>query len=233
MERKIDKLFRAPYSVPNALQVVDEGLWIVDQITDRVALIEIAEPSEYGVTKLVRDIPSESSNTSGMAIGEGYLWLAANGPGTQWRPERETDANKGFGEIFQVDSADGSTVRRYPMPGGGGVHGLEYDHFEEGHLWLTTLKDKTLSKVRIADWSVQHVIPLPYGRAHGVVRVEDGIWVVHTSERVVVKLSVEDGTELDRVSVPESSPQPHGLSICDGGFLYCDATSGWVAKIEL
>ena len=53
--------------MPNALQVVEEGLWITDQITDRVALIEIAEPSEYGVTRLIRDIPSESSNTSGMA----------------------------------------------------------------------------------------------------------------------------------------------------------------------
>jgi len=46
------KLFRAPYSVPNAVQVTDEGLWVVDQITDRAALIEIDEPSVYGVTKL-------------------------------------------------------------------------------------------------------------------------------------------------------------------------------------
>ncbi len=70
MGRTIEKLFRAPYGVPNALQVVKEGLWITDQITDRVALVEIAEPSEYGVTKLIGDIPSESSNTSGMALGE-------------------------------------------------------------------------------------------------------------------------------------------------------------------
>ena len=79
MSRTIEKLFRAPYGVPNALQVVEEGLWITDQITDRVALIEIAEPSEYGVTRLIRDIPSESSNTSGMAWGGGSLWLAATG----------------------------------------------------------------------------------------------------------------------------------------------------------
>ena len=50
MGRTVEKLFRAPYGVPNALQVVKEGLWITDQITDRVALVEIAEPSEYGVT---------------------------------------------------------------------------------------------------------------------------------------------------------------------------------------
>ena len=85
MGRTVEKLFRAPYGVPNALQVVKEGLWITDQITDRVALVEITEPSEYGVTKLISDIPSESSNTSGMALGGGSMWLAANGPGTLWR----------------------------------------------------------------------------------------------------------------------------------------------------
>ena len=231
MARKIVKLFRAPYGVPNGLQVTAEGLWIVDQITDRVALIEIADPSEYGVTRLVREISSESSNTSGLACGGGSLWLAANGAGTLWRPERATDARQG--EIFEIDPETGATRNRYLVPGGGGVHGMEYDPYEEGYVWVTTLKDKTLSKMRIADWSVQHVIPLPYGRAHGVVRVEEGVWVVHTAERVIVKLDMERGEELDRVAVPESEPEPHGLSIFGDDLLYCDATSGWVVKIEL
>ena len=69
MPRTIQKLFRAPYAIPNGLQVTEEGLWIVDQITDRVALVELSDPSDYGVTQLIRDIPSESSNTSGMAYG--------------------------------------------------------------------------------------------------------------------------------------------------------------------
>ena len=30
MITKIEKAFRSPYSVPNGLQVTDEGLWIVD-----------------------------------------------------------------------------------------------------------------------------------------------------------------------------------------------------------
>ena len=59
---------------------------------------------------------------------------------------------------------------------------MEYDPFEEGHVWITTLKSQTLSKVKIDAWSVEHVLDLPYGRAHGVVRVADGIWVVHTSD---------------------------------------------------
>ena len=233
MGRTVEKLFRAPYGVPNALQVVKEGLWITDQITDRVALVEIAEPSEYGVTKLIRDIPSESSNTSGMALGGGSMWLAANGPGTLWRPERLTDAQQGQGEIFEIDPDTGVTRNRYPVPGGGGVHGMEYDPFEEGYVWITTLKDQTLSKVKIDGWSVELVHDLPYVRAHGVVRVADGIWVVHTADRVIVKLDAESGAEIDRLTVPESDPQPHGLSIFAEDLIYCDAASGWIAKINL
>ena len=86
MITKIEKVFRSPYSVPNGLQVTDDGLWIVDQITDRVALVEITADEDYTVPKLIRDIPSESSNTSGMTYGDGALWLAANGSGERCVP---------------------------------------------------------------------------------------------------------------------------------------------------
>lgn len=227
----IEKVFRSPYSVPNGLQVTDEGLWLVDQITDRVALVEIAADPDYTVPKLIRDIPSESSNTSGMAYGEGALWLAANGPGERWRPVRDTDAKPGASEIFKVEPATGETLARYPVPDGGGTHGVEYDNYDEGHLWVQTLKNREIHKVRISDWAVQHTLPLPYDRGHGTVRVEDGLWVTHTSERVIVKLDLADGTILDEIKVPETHPEPHGLSIYGEDFLYCDAASGWVAKI--
>jgi hypothetical protein len=61
----------------------------------------------------------------------------------------------------------------------------------------------------------------------------DGIWVVFTSDRVIVKVSDSDGTELDRIEVPPDQPEPHGLSLIDDDLLFCDATSGWVARIRL
>ena len=159
MPTKIEKVFRSPYAVPNGLQVTDDGLWIVDQITDRVALVEITADADYTVPKLIRDIPSESSNTSGMAYGGGALWLAANGPGERWRSVRDTDAKPGTGEIFKVDPATGETLGRYPIPDGGGTHGVEYDNYDEGHLWVQTLKNQVTHKVRISDWSVQKTLP--------------------------------------------------------------------------
>ena len=232
MPTKIEKVFRSPYAVPNGLQVTNEGLWLVDQITDRVMLVEITCDHEYHVPKHIRDIPSESSNTSGMAYGDGVLWLAANGSGDRWREIRETDAKPGDGEIFQVDANTGETLGRFPVPDGGGTHGVEYDNFDEGHLWVQTLKNQEIHKIKISDWSIQHTLPLPYGRAHGTVRVEDGLWVVHTSERVIVKLDLNDGKILDKIKVEEEFPEPHGLSIYGDDFLYCDASSGWVAKIS-
>lgn len=234
MTRTIEKLFRAPYSVPNGLQVTAEGLWVVDQITDRVALVSMDDHVEpYGVTKFYRDIPSESSNTSGLSWDGNALWLAANGGAQLWRPARPHDAAAHSGEILKVDPQSGATLARYPLPGGGGTHGLEIDCLEEGMIWVTTLKDQTLTKMRIADWSIQHVIPLPYTRAHGVVRVADGVWVVHTAHRVIVKLDVNDGKELDRIEIPAPNPEPHCLSDYGNDLVYCDATSGWVVKVTV
>jgi sugar lactone lactonase YvrE len=231
MSTVIKRVFRAPYSVPNGLHATADGLWVVDQITDRVASIGWGEPNDYGVTTFLRDIPTESSNTSGLTYGDGSLWLAANGAATIWRPPRPTDADKGKGEILRVDPVTGATVERWPVPDGGGVHGIEYDPFEPGRIWVTTLHSQTLSKVRIADWEVELVLPLPYPRAHGVIRVEDGIWVVFTSHRVIVKLDLEEGNELARINVPGDQPEPHCLTRWQESFYYCDATTGWIASI--
>ena len=226
-----ETVFRAPYAAPNGLQATEDGLWIVDQFTDRVALVEITEPHDYGATRILAEIPSESSNTSGLTYGDGALWLAANGPGRRWRTARPTDAETG--EIFKVDPATGETLGRYPLPGGGGTHGIEYDRFDEGMLWLTTLGSDTISKVRISDWSVVHTIPLTHGGGHGMVRVEDGIWIVHRQDRIILKLDLNDGSEIDRIENPAPLPEAHGLTAHGDDFLYCDAETGAIVKIVL
>jgi streptogramin lyase len=233
--RSIQTLFRAPYAMPNDLQITEQGLWIVDQITDRVALVrrDLPPDAEYRVPCLIREIATESSNTSGLTFGGDSLWLAANGSGSgRWRTPRPSDATEGRGEILEVDPVTGATRNRYPVPGGGGTHGLDYDPIEGGSLWLTTLASQTLTRVRIADWSVRHTIPLPHGHAHGVVRDEDDIWVVHKLEWSIVKLDPRDGSERDYIEIPRDQPEVHGLARDGGGLLYCDATTGWIVRVE-
>ena len=230
MSRNITNYMRAPYAVPNGLQVTDDGLWIVDQLTDRMVLVEIAEPNEYGVTKILHEIPTESSTTSGVSYGEDSLWLSANGPGEHWRPARPTDARTG--EILRVDPQTGATISRCLVPGGGGTHGLEYDRYDPGTIWLSTLHDRTLTKVYTNDWSIKHVIPLPHDGGHGIVRVEDGLWMVFKQSRVICKLDVNDGHVLDQIDIGAEYPEPHGLTSLGEDLLYCDATSGWIVRVE-
>ena len=233
MNVKITNFFRAQYGVPNGIQLTDDGLWIADQVTDRCALMDISEVDDtYGVTKLIKEIPSESSNTSGLTYGEGLLWFAANGPGGRWRTERATDAP--HGDVLGVDPKTGKTKRRENIPGESGTHGIEYDSFEPGTLWIQELKAQKAHQVKVADWSILKTVELPYERGHGMIRVEDGLWGTHTGRRLIIKLDVDTSEEMDRIEVPDPHPEPHGLSkLTDDTWVYCDAASGWVTKIEL
>ena len=63
----------------------------------------------------------------------GQLWVAANCQAALRRPARSSDAQQGEGAILEVDSASGHTLRRWPVPGRGGVHGMQYDPYEKEH----------------------------------------------------------------------------------------------------
>src|SRR5437588_5788073 len=71
---KVELLWKAPEAHPNALQATTEGLWVADQVTDAAYLLN------WKTGKLIRMVQTESSNTSGIAYGGGFLWMGANGP---------------------------------------------------------------------------------------------------------------------------------------------------------
>lgn len=79
MSVKITNLYRSIYGLPNGIQNMDEGLLVADQITDRVSLTKTdGEMDRFGSTYLIREVQTESSNTSGLTVGDGALYLGAN-----------------------------------------------------------------------------------------------------------------------------------------------------------
>jgi sugar lactone lactonase YvrE len=226
------KLFRSPDGYPNALETAREGLWIGDQATDRAHLVD-------WTGKVLRTVETESSNTSGIAYGGGFLFMAANGKALR-RPARPADATSG--EIVKVDLKTGKTAGRYPVPGGGGVHGLE---FAEGKLWITSLKLQKLSLVDPKDFRLVRQIPVHLGRAHGLAWDPPGIWCMHSNDRVIHKLDANDGRILEVIRLSKDDPDPHGMCLYRGHLYYCDAgiaptgkdnlspTAGWVCRIDL
>lgn len=207
---KVVKLFRSPDGHPNGLETVREGFWIGEQVTDRAHLVDWNG-------KLLHSVDTESSNTSGIAFGAGAVWMAANGPAVG-RARRPADATTG--EIVKADPETGRTLARYPVPGGGGVHGLE---FAEDTLWITSLKLQKLSQVDPKDFRLIRQIPVHLGRAHGLAWDPPGIWCMHSTDRVIHKLDASDGRILEIITLSKDDPDPHGMSMHDGRLYYCDA----------
>jgi len=230
---KVVKLFRSPDGHPNALETVKEGLWIGEQVTDRAYLVDWKG-------KVLKKVETESSNTSGIAYGGGYLWMGTNGKATH-RPPRPTDGTTG--EVVKVDPNTGKTVARYPVPGEGGLHGLE---FAEGTLWMTSLKIQKLSQVDPKDFRLIRQIPVHLSRAHGLAwDPPNAIWCMHSTDRVIHKLDAKDGRILEVITLAKDDPDPHGMCLYKGHLYYCDAgiapggksnespSAGYICRIDL
>src|SRR5438094_9779037 len=109
----VERLFKAPDIHPNALEAAPDGLWIGDQVSEKVFKVD------WQTGKVLHEVQTESHNTSGLAVGGGYLWLNANGGVSARRPARPQD--KPGGEIVQADIKTGKTVKVYQPPGRTGV----------------------------------------------------------------------------------------------------------------
>jgi hypothetical protein len=183
---KTAKAFETPCQMPNGLQWTDEGLFIMDQLTDNVYVVD-----ERG--KLLRTIHTLTENGSGITVGGGYIWTASNGR-TVSRPYRSTDTHLGY--IYKLDLKTGEAVDRYRTPDGGGLHGLEWDN---GLLWVTQFNPKALVLVDPKrDFKVVHKFEVDLPRAHGLARDGAGIWCAFTGVRTIVKYNVETGREMER-----------------------------------
>jgi streptogramin lyase len=219
-EVKVEKLYKAPDAHPNALEAEDDGLWIGDQISEHVAKVD------WETGKVLHEMISESHNTSGLAVGGGYLWLNANGGGSaaQMRPPRPTD--KTVAETIKADLKTGKIVKSYRAPWSGGIHGATYVR-DTDRLWSVAVGISALVERDTKDeLRITRIIPVRQDAPHGIAWQEGGIWCLAAADRIAQKLDPDSGRVLDAVKLGPQDPDPHGMCIYKGYMYYCDAGLG-------
>lgn len=202
----------SPVVNPNGLQWSDDELFIMDQETDDVAVVD-----DEG--HLLRRFETPTENGSGITVGGGYLWTASNGT-TVARPYKETDTH--VSGVLQLDLETGELVARHPI-GDTGIHGIEWDH-DRNMLWYTATGPKEIVLVdALNGFKEQHRIKCELVRLHGLAIEGDGIWCAHTTDNIIVHYNMETGVEQDRIEMAPEDPFIHGLTIKDGTLWFADA----------
>jgi hypothetical protein len=210
--RKVERLFKSPDGNPNGLEATTDGLWVGEQVTDRAHLLD------WELGKPLTSYETQSSNTSGIAAGGGYVWMAANGPG-QLRPKRPHDVVKG-GRIVKVDINTGEHVKNYVTPNGGGLHGLLWTL---DSLWITQFGPNKNITRSDADLKVLSSFPVPLGRAHGMGWDGKHLWCMFSNDFRILKFDVSDGRVVEAIQLNHDDPDPHGMTWWKGHLYYCDA----------
>ena len=250
---KTTKLFKSPSGFPNAVDATPEGLWIAEQ------KMSGEQAKQYGVTppkdlseaawlvdwkgKLLKTVMTPSRNTSGMAVGGGYVCMGANAP-----PQG----------VFQVDM-DGKVISHRQIPlgpadNGGGCHGVMW---HEGKLWISALRLRGALRVDPKTWEPEFMIPFYQGpnvsRYHATAWDNGAIWQVTGNNSTsyaegrpgLVKYDAATGRVLEIVDFAPGSCDPHGLTMHDGALISCDAgihpnwptndspTAGWIFRIDI
>ena len=214
---RLETTLAPPATMPNGLQASEEGLWVIDQGTEEIRLLDAN-------LNPVRTIPTTAENASGLTIGGGYFWIGSNAPARARYP-RPTDTGRPC--VIQCDMETGREVARYPTPDGGGIHGLEW---VDGMLWITAFRPKSIKLIDPQGFRVVKSVPIPYERLHGLAWDGDGMWVAHTGLKIIVKYDVETGEEMDRIEYPADGPAPHGLTRWNGDLWTCDAN--WPSPVH-
>lgn len=250
---KTTKLFKSPEGFPNGLAATPEGLWIGEQkLTGAQAKsYNLPEPKSLDECawlvdwngKLLRTVKTPSRNTSGMAVGGGYVWMVANAP-----PQG----------VFQVDMNSKLISHRQtplgPANDGGGSHGALW---HEGKLWISSLRLRGNLRVDPKTWQPEFMIPFYHSypnwvRYHGIAMDNGSMWQVIGNDSKghkdfkpgLVRYDASTGQVQETVEFLPGSSDPHGLAIHKGKLYGCDAgihpgwpnndspTAGWIFQID-
>ncbi len=227
---RVERGFRTPGSHPNGLQAAKEGLWILDQGTNRVALVR------YDDGGVIREFATETDRGSGITFDGSALWIAST-------------YNR---LLVKVDAQTGKTLQQFPSPGSGlvkwgprsahpretGAHGLEW---LRGELWVAVPPSVSIYVVNPEDGSVVRSFPAPGVRPHGIGWDPDGsLWCAESIYRSFFKMDPKTGKILKQVMLPPTAPEvdglvvvPHGMTIWNRQFWFSVAETGEVYRVPL
>lgn len=229
-------LWTTPGPQPNGLQAGPDGLWVIDQVDNRVYKLDYADG------RILQSFPTRATHSSGITLDpQGGVWVAST-----------------FGfELIRYDPFTGAELAAYPTPEDPtvGAHGLEW---RDGSLWVNVPRTASIYQLDPRDGSTQLKIPAPGARPHGMAWA-DGylaggewnelttagplrdapapvsatalIWCAETNRRSVLLLEPTTGRELAEVKV--EGPEPHGMTIHDGRLWLCDANTREVFTLEM
>ncbi|TAK25955.1 MAG: hypothetical protein EPO26_00995 [Chloroflexota bacterium] len=202
-------LFNGPGPKVNGLAADVDGLWVGDQVDNKIYKIRYQDGS------VITSFDTPARNLSGCGFGGGSVWGASN-----IRPAA----------ITRHDPATGWCQQYIILPNGaeGGVHGVEW---HDGYLWVTRPGFLTIQKIDVATGDVAHEIPFPEKRNHGIF-FKDGCAVVNeTNNGNVYTLDVTDGRIVDTWTV--SGFEIHGMTMsADGRIWFCDAETNRIGVVE-
>jgi hypothetical protein len=249
---KTTKLFKSPPGFPNGVAITPEGLWIAEQKMSGAQAVQyhLPEPESLAEAawlvdwngKLLKTVTTPSRNTSGMAVGGGYVWMVANAP-----PEG----------VFQVDMNSKLISHRQiplgPANDGGGCHGALW---HDDKLWIASLRLRGNLRVDPKTWQPEFMIPFYQApdrvRYHGIAWDNGSIWQVVGNDckrysdyrPCLARYDAATGKVLETVDFVPNSCDPHGLAMHDGKLISCDAgihpgwpnndspTAGWIFQID-
>jgi len=214
---KLETTIAPPATMPNGLQATDEGLWVIDQGTEDIHLLD-------SNLKPIRMVRTATENASGLTVGDGCFWIGSNAPATArypWPTDRK------YGAILKCDMETGEVEECFPTPDGDGIHGLEW---VDGLLWITAFRPKSLRLLDPKTGRLLKTVEVPYERLHGLAWDGEGMWCAHTSDKLIVKYNVDTGDVMDMIEYPKGAPAPHGLTLWNGDLWSCDAN--WPSPVH-
>jgi hypothetical protein len=226
---KTTALFKSPEGYPNGIAVAPDGLWICEQKSDNAVLVDWKG-------KLLKTLKSQSKNTSGIAYGDGCVWMAGNSAAAEG--------------VFQIDMNGRELTHRQiplgPADNGGGCHGIEY---VDGKIYIAALRLRGILRVDAKTWQPEFMIPYAVPRAHGIAHnpADGSVWMVTGTADGLAGLVQYDNTTgrvLSTAAFAKTDCDPHGLAWHDGALYSSDAgihpgweddispTHGYIFKID-